>query len=134
MINYKEFDSSLLFEIKAIYDDSGWSAYLQDNEKLKSAFDNSLYLFGAFDHDNLVAFIRCVGDGEHIILIQDLIVLSTYQKKGIGTYLLKHCWDKYQDVRLFTLLTDIHNETSNHFYQSMNMKKLEQANCVCYYR
>ncbi len=134
MFKYEVFDSSLLGEIKEIYSDSNWKAYLKDDDKLIRAFDNSLHVLGAFDGGKLVGFIRCVGDGEHILVVQDLIVLSEYQKKGIGTHLFKTCWDKYKDVRMFQVVTDIEDKVDNHFYQSFNMKKLNEGHMVSYFR
>ena len=82
-MNYKEFSIERIQEIQKIYASEGWSAYLNDEEKLKRAFLQSLSLYGAFDDNQLVGFIRCVGDGEHILLVQDLIVLPKYRQKGI---------------------------------------------------
>lgn len=134
MITYKEFDVELLDEVKEIYASESWSAYLKDDEKLKRAFANSLYTLGAFDGDKLVGFVRCVGDGEHILLVQDLIVHPTYQKQKIGTTLFKAVWDKYSDVRMFQVNTDIEDEVDNHFYQSFGMKRLEEGCMVSYFR
>ena len=87
MINYKEINSSMIEAIKDIYRKESWNAYLKDDEKLIRAFDNSLYTIGAFDDCKLVGFIRCVGDGEHVLIVQDLIVEPEYQQRKIGTYL-----------------------------------------------
>ena len=134
MINYKEFDSKLIEEVKDIYRKESWNAYLKDDEKLIRAFDNSLYILGAFNKDKLIGFIRCVGDGEHILMVQDLIVETKYQQKGIGTYLFKEIMEKYKKVRMFTVLTDIEDVVDNKFYQSFNMKKLEDMNIIGYIR
>ena len=134
MITYKEFNVGLLDEVKEIYASESWSAYLKDDEKLKRAFDNSLYTLGAFDGEKLVGFVRCVGDGEHILLVQDLIVHPRYQKQKIGTTLFRTVWDKYADVRMFQVNTDIEDEVDNHFYQALGMKKLEEGCMVSYFR
>lgn len=134
MIQYKEFDSSLIERIKEIYELEGWRAYLNNDEKLIRAFDNSLYLLGAFDGEKLVGFVRCVGDGEHILLVQDLIVDKEYQKQGIGTTLFRTVWDKYKDVRMFQVNTDLEDKVDNHFYKSMGMKPLEEGNMISYFR
>ena len=134
MITYKEFGAELLEEVKAIYASESWTAYLKDDEKLKRAFDNSLYILGAFDGDRLVGFVRCVGDGEHILLVQDLIVHPKYQRQKIGTTLFRMVWDKYADVRMFQVNTDMEDERDNRFYQSFGMKKLEEGSMVSYYR
>ena len=70
MITYREISSAFLEEVKEIYSQAGWTAYLNDSEKLKRAFDRSLFLLGAFDGPVLVGFVRCVGDGEHVLLVQ----------------------------------------------------------------
>ncbi len=134
MFEYKEIDESYLKEIKEIYNDSNWMAYLKDDDKLIRALQNSLYFYGAFYKDKLVGFIRCVGDGEHVLVVQDLIVLKEYHKKGIGTYLFKYCWDKYINVRMFFVVTDINDEVNNKFYPSFNMKKLEKGDMISYFR
>lgn len=134
MITYKEFGAELLEEVKAIYASESWTAYLKDDEKLKRAFDNSLYILGAFGGDRLVGFVRCVGDGEHILLVQDLIVHPKYQRQKIGTTLFRMVWDKYADVRMFQVNTDMEDERDNRFYQSFGMKKLEEGSMVSYYR
>lgn len=134
MINYKEFDSSMIEEIKDIYKEESWNAYLKDDEKLIRAFDNSLYTMGAFDNCKLVGFIRCVGDGEHILIVQDLIVEPKYQQRGIGTYLFKTIMQKYSNVRMFMVVTDLEDIVDNKFYKSFNLKKLEDMNMVGYIR
>ncbi|CEO21857.1 GNAT family N-acetyltransferase [Paraclostridium sordellii] len=134
MINYKEFDSSMIEEIKDIYKKESWNAYLKDDEKLIRAFDNSLYTMGAFDNCKLVGFIRCVGDGEHILIVQDLIVEPKYQQRGIGTYLFKTIMQKYSNVRMFMVVTNLEDIVDNKFYKSFNLKKLEDMNMVGYIR
>ncbi|GFZ33261.1 hypothetical protein CSC2_37870 [Clostridium zeae] len=134
MIGYKEIDSSMIESIKDIYKKESWNAYLKDDEKLIRAFDNSLYILGAFDECKLIGFIRCVGDGEHILIVQDLIVEPEYQKNGIGTYLFKTIMEKYSKVRMFMVVTDIEDIVDNKFYQSFKLKKLADMNMVGYIR
>ena len=134
MIEYKQVSAALLKDIKTLYEQHGWLAYLQDDAKLKRAFDSSLYMLGAYDGDELVGFIRCVGDGGHIVLVQDLIVAPDYQRTGIGRALMKQISEKYADVRMFMLVTDAQDENANAFYQAIGMKKLEQNGCVSYMR
>ena len=134
MIVYKEFDNTLMERVKEIYALEGWTAYLNSDEKLMRAFDNSLYVLGAFDDDKLVGFVRCVGDGEHILLVQDLIVDKVYQKQGIGTVLFKTIWDRYKDVRMFQVNTDLEDEVDNYFYKSMGMKPLVEGHMISYFR
>ena len=134
MIEYKELTSESLTAIKSLYQQHDWLAYLQDDAKLIRAFDQSLYTLGAYDGEKLVGFIRCVGDGEHIVLVQDLIVAETHLRKGIGRELMHKVYERFADVRMLMLLTDAMDERANAFYQSIGMTKLEQNGCVTYMR
>ncbi|WP_346916817.1 GNAT family N-acetyltransferase [Clostridium sp.] len=134
MIKYKEFNSSMIESIKEIYRKESWNAYLKDDEKLIRAFDNSLYTLSAFDDCKLIGLIRCVGDGEHILVVQDLIVDPEYQQHGIGTYLFKTIMHKYSKVRMFMVITDIEDIVDNKFYQSFNLKRLEDMKMIGYIR
>ena len=134
MVKYKEFGLEEFERIKEIYQGEGWSAYLHDDEALKRAFDRSLYCLGAYDENKLIGFVRCVGDGEHIVLVQDLIVEANYQRRKIGTTLLKHVWDKYIHVRMLQVNTDIEDERDNQFYRSFGMKPISEGNMISYFR
>jgi ribosomal protein S18 acetylase RimI-like enzyme len=144
MIDYKEFCQDGFcrdefgheeFErVKEIYRGEDWAAYLHDDEALKRAFEKSLYCLGAYDGDKLIGFIRCVGDGEHIVFVQDLIVAAEYQRQKIGTTLFKKVWDKYIHVRMFQVNTDMEDERDNQFYRSFGMKPICEGNMISYFR
>ncbi|MET3558211.1 GNAT superfamily N-acetyltransferase [Streptococcus rupicaprae] len=120
--------------IKQLYGSVGWTNYLKDDESLERAFEQSLYLLGAFKEEELVGFIRCVGDGEHIVLIQDILVHPDLQRQGIGRRLLKKIRDHYKHVRQFQLNTDLHDPTANQFYRDFGMRPLEEGQMIAYFR
>ena len=128
----RAFGCERMDEVREIYREAGWRAYLTDDEKLKRAFQNSLYLLGAFDGDRLVGFVRCVGDGEHIVLIQDVIVKKSHRRQGIGSALVKHVLDRYRHVRMVSLYTDAEDEADNCFYQSLGFRLIGTAGMVSY--
>ena len=134
MISYKEFGTEEIERVKQIYEGEGWTAYLKDDEALIRAFKNSIYCLGAYSGDELIGFIRCVGDGEHIILVQDLIVVPEFQRQKIGTALFKAAWEKYGKVRMFQVNTDISDERDNSFYTSFGMKPIAEGNMISYFR
>ena len=133
-IKYREFHTEYMDQVKSIYRAEHWNTYLKDDDKLERAFRQSLYILGAFDGECLTGFIRSVGDGEHILVVQDLIVSPAYQKQGIGSQLFRAVWNRYADVRMFHVVTDIQDEVDNHFYQSFGMRKLAEGNMVSYFR
>lgn len=133
-IGYRSVGEEHLGEIREIYAKESWNAYLKRADGLGCAFRNSLFCLGAFDGEKLIGFIRCVGDGEHILLVQDLIVAPEYRHQGIGTALFETVWGKYSHVRMFCVLTDAGDEMDNHFYQSFGMKTLKDRDMVGYIR
>lgn len=123
MITYKEFGSELIEEIYMIYESNGWLSYLNNKPKLIQAFEKSIYVLGAFDNGKLVGFVRCIGDGEYILYIQDLIITPSYHRKGIGRELMKRVSNHYKTIRQFLLITDKDDNISNAFYQSIGLVK-----------
>lgn len=134
MIHFKEIGSELLENIKDLYRGEGWTAYLNDDIRLKRAFDNSLYILGVFDNQELIGFIRCVGDGEHVVIIQDIIIDAEHKRQGLGRELMNLVFEKYSSVRWIQLNTDISDERANSFYKSLGMKKIEETGAISYCR
>ena len=71
-----------------LYRSVGWTIYASDPEKLRRAFENSLYILGAYDGDTLVGILRAVGDGETVVFLQDILVRPDKQGQGIGRKLM----------------------------------------------
>ena len=129
-----EIDESYLSQIKALYEESGWSAYLGNDEKLSRAIKNSLLTLAYMDEDELLGFVRCVGDAEHVVLVQDLIVKKNYRRKGLAKKLMEEVFERYKDVRWIQVNTDRVNEASNAFYKAIGMKEISEAGTVSYFK
>lgn len=129
----KEYENFKLDEIVNFYRSVGWTNYLERLDILKKAYENSLCVLGAYDYDKLVGIIRAVGDAKTIVFIQDIIVLPKYQRKGIGTKLLKTLMDKYKDVYQMELLTD-NTEKTKAFYRSVGFINSDEVGCVSFIR
>lgn len=134
MIVYKKVTSQELEAVKDIYAEAKWLSYLTDDNQLVRAFDHSLYLLGAYHRDVLVGFVRCIGDGEYMVLVQDLIVKKAFQQQGIGSTLFQKVWDQFSHVRMFHVVTDLEDPVDNHFYQSFGMKRLSEGHMISYFR
>ena len=50
--------------------------------------------------------IRCVTDEISVVYIQDVLVDPAYQRRGLGTALMRALESEYAHVRLKVLLTD----------------------------
>jgi len=131
-MEYGEFGPERLKEVMDIYREAGWMAYLQDDAKLRRAFEHSLCILGAFEGDVLVAFVRCVGDGEHVLLIQDLIVREAYRRRGVGAELMRRILDRYSGVRMRALLTDAQDERANRFYRAIGFTEVRESGITAY--
>lgn len=115
-------------EILKLYESVGWTNYTTNPEMLKNAYNNSLKILGAYDNEKLVGVIRAVGDGYSIIYIQDILVLPQYQRKGIGTALLKKMLDEYKNVYQKILMTD-NTEKNIRFYKSIGFYMDADVEC-----
>ena len=132
-MDLKTYENFHLEEIKKLYQSVGWTNYLERIDILEEAYANSLCVLGAYDSDRLVGIIRAVGDGRTIVFVQDIIVLPEYQRKGIGTKLLKVVMDKYHDVYQMELLTDNTVKTKA-FYRSVGFTASDDIGCAAFIR
>lgn len=129
----KEYKNFQLNEIANLYRSAGWTNYLERVDILQQAYANSLCVLGAYDSEKLVGIIRTVGDGQTIVFVQDIIVLPEYQRKGIGTKMLKAIIGKYNGVYQMELLTD-NTEKTKKFYHSVGFTASDEMNCVAFIR
>jgi len=132
-MEYRTFGPEDLGEVVRLYEAAGWQAYLNDESALTRAFKQSLFVLGVFEGKRMIAFARCVGDGEHIVYVQDLIVDPCFQRQGIGTQLMRHVFEHFAHVRMITLMTDAADERANMFYLSLGMKRCADGGLACYF-
>ena len=109
MITIKKQEIVKLEDVLHLYQVAGWTNYTHQPEMLEQALSHSLVIYLALDGDVVVGLIRLVGDGFSSVFVQDLIVLPSYQRQGIGRSLMKEaledCKDAYQ-VQLVTEQTE----------------------------
>ena len=115
-------------EILPLYAQVGWTAYTQDPSALEQGFRHSLLVLAAYEQDALLGLIRVVGDGATVVLVQDLLVFPEYQRKGVGSALLRAVLKRYENVRQIMLATDDTPKTKA-FYRSMGFRELSEIGC-----
>lgn len=115
----------------ALYEDVEWYAYTKDINQLEQALSNSLYVLSAWEEDSLIGLIRIIGDGLTIIYVQDILVLNSYQNRGIATELMNRSIEKFKDVRQKVLLTE---EAPNvrHFYEKNGFHSCDRGTLVAF--
>lgn len=132
MTEYRRLNMSDMGSIKRLYEEAGWTAYLNDDAKLNRAWEKSLFTLGAFGGGELIGFIRCLGDGEHTVLIQDLLVAEKHRRKGIGGKLMRSVFEEYHDVRQIFVVTDA-NSTAERFYRALGLHEFEKGGMLAFF-
>ena len=118
-------------EILGLYTSVGWTNYTDNPEMLRNAYLNSLKLYGAYVDGKLVGIIRVVGDGYSVIFIQDLLVHPEFQRKGVGTLLLKKVLCEYDSVYQKHLITE-DTEKTILFYKSLGFLDNSEIGCKAF--
>lgn len=83
-------------EFQALYQDAGW---WQDDYKISDAFlrripEDSALFAGAFWEKKLIGMGRALSDLCSDAYIQDVVVLSDYQKCGVGSMIVRFLIDE----------------------------------------
>lgn len=115
-------------EILPLYKSVGWTNYVRSPDMLEKAYRRSLLVLAAYEGESLAGVIRVVGDGCSIIFVQDVLVLPEYQRRGIGTALVRAVLERYSHVYQMELATD-NTEKTSAFYRSLGFKPLEELGC-----
>ena len=129
MITIKKQEIVKLEDVLHLYQVVGWTNYTHQPEMLEQALSHSLVIYLALDGDAVVGLIRLVGDGFSSVFVQDLIVLPSYQRQGIGSSLMKEALEDYKDAYQVQLVTD-QTERTLGFYRSMGFEILSIYNCI----
>ena len=129
MITIRKQEIVKLEDVLHLYQAVGWTNYTHQPEMLEQALSHSLVIYVALDGDAVVGLIRLVGDGFSSIFVQDLIVLPSYQRQGIGRSLMKEALEDYKDAYQVQLVTE-QTEKNVGFYRSLGFEALSTYDCI----
>lgn len=115
-------------EYLPLYQSVGWTAYTDRPEVLKAGLESSLLCLAAYEGDELIGLLRAVGDGWTVVLLQDILVSPAYQRRGVGTGLVRAALARFKDVRQVLLVTDDQPGTVS-FYGSLGFRDLTALGC-----
>ena len=87
MIRYIEHVPSAK-EFNYLTNSVGWGT--RKNNIIDEALRNTLYSLCVYDDDKLIGYGRIIGDKTIFLYIQDVMVISEYQNKHIGTGIVKN--------------------------------------------
>ena len=129
MISVRKQDVVKLEDVLHLYQAVGWTNYTNQPQMLEQALPHSLVVYLAFDGEKIVGLIRLVGDGFSSVFVQDLIVLPSYQRQGIGRSLMKEALEDYKDAYQVQLVTE-QTEKNLGFYRFMGFEILSTYDCT----
>ena len=129
MITIKKQEIVKLEDVLHLYQAVGWTNYTNQPQMLEQALPHSLVVYLAFDGEKIVGLIRLVGDGFSSVFVQDLIVLPSYQRQGIGSALMKQALENFKEAYQVQLATE-QTEKNVGFYRSMGFEILSTYDCT----
>ena len=129
MITIRKKEIVKLEDVLHLYQAVGWTNYTNQPQMLEQALSHSLAIYLALDGDAVVGLIRLVGDGFSSVFVQDLIVLPSYQRQGIGSSLMKEALEDFKEAYQVQLATE-QTEKNMGFYRSMGFETLSTYDCT----
>ena len=129
MIFIRNQQSVDLDDVLHLYQAVGWTNYTNQPQMLAQALTHSLAIYLARDGEKIVGLVRLIGDGFSSVFVQDLIVLPTYQRQGIGSTLMKQALSDYKDTYQIQLATEESEKTLG-FYRSLGFETLSSFQCT----
>ena len=129
MVNITKETSVSVDDVLPLYQAVGWTNYTNQPQMLAQALTHSLAIYLARDGEKIVGLVRLVGDGFSSVFVQDLIVLPSYQRQGIGSNLMKEALADYKDAYQIQLATEQTEKTLG-FYRSLGFETLSTYDCT----
>ena len=129
MITIKKQEIVKLEDVLHLYQAVGWTNYTNQPQMLEQALSHSLATYLARDGEEIVGLVRLVGDGFSSVFVQDLIVLPSNQRQGIGSDLMKEALGDFKDAYQVQLVTE-QTEKNVGFYRSMGFEALSTYDCM----
>ena len=129
MIKFTKESSVSIDDVLHLYQAVGWTNYTNQPQMLEQALSHSLATYLARDGEEIVGLVRLVGDGFSSVFVQDLIVLPSYQRQGIGSNLMKEALADYKDAYQIQLVTEQTEKTLG-FYRSLGFETLSTYDCT----
>lgn len=129
MINITKETSVSIDDVLHLYQAVGWTNYTNQPQMLEQSLAHSLATYLARDGEEIVGIVRLIGDGFSSVFVQDLIVLPSYQRQGIGSALMKKALGDFKDAYQVQLATDQTEKTLG-FYRSLGFETLSTYDCT----
>ncbi|WP_027330654.1 GNAT family N-acetyltransferase [Marinimicrobium agarilyticum] len=108
--------------VSYLFEQVGWGARSPD--KIERAFQSSSFVRFAYAGNELVGFGRTVDDGVYYGWIVDLVVLPSFQRRGIGKHILR---ELESDLSPFITTMLVAAQGASGFYENQGWYKQRSA-------
>ena len=129
MITVRKQELVNINDVLHLYQAVGWTNYTHQPQMLEKALSHSLAIYLALDGNAVVGLVRLIGDGFSSVFVQDLIVLPSYQRQGIGSALMKEALGDFKELYQIQLATEQTEKTLG-FYRSLGFETLSTYDCT----
>ena len=129
MISVRKQEVVKLENVLHLYQAVGWTNYTHQPQMLEKSLSHSLAIYLALDGEAIVGLVRLVGDGFSSVFVQDLIVLPSHQRQGIGSALMKEALADFKEVYQIQLATE-QTEKNLGFYRFLGFETLSTYDCT----
>jgi ribosomal protein S18 acetylase RimI-like enzyme len=99
----------------------------KDPQKLKIAFDNSMYKCFVYDNEKLVGAGRALADGIDTSYICDVAIHPKYQGQGLGKAIMQYLMQESKGHRKMILYANLGKEP---FYAKLGFAKMNTAMAI----
>ncbi len=132
-VDYREGDLPEPDDMLELYASVGWTGYTDHPGKMAAMLPGSSWFQTARADGRLVGLVRVVSDDCSVALVQDLLVMPSYQRLGIGKHLLRSAMARYAGIRQLLLITDDEPATRA-FYTRCGLRTLAETHGLGFIR
>ncbi len=94
-------------QMEDLFRETKWNEYERTSMSVvQRSLSHSMDIITAWDGDELVGLLRCVGDYYTILYVQDIVVKSTHRRQGIGREMLTRLLSRYPTIKNRVVIAD----------------------------
>lgn len=109
--------------IVELYKDAGWWNDNDDPSFIKKMIKGSFCFAGAFDNGKMIGMGRAISDGVSDAYIQDVVVLKSWRKKGVGGKIIQAIVQELQKNHI-DWIGLIGEPGTENFYSGLGFKRM----------
>lgn len=124
-IEYRQLTPAIAAEaVIELYCDADWWEEGYTADFIAPMLAGSFAVIGAFDGEKLVGMGRAIADGASDAYIQDIVVLASYRKQGIGGAIVRELIARLKAAGI-DWIGLVASPGAAHFYQSLGFEELK---------